>query len=234
MWCSFNTIEGHGEDGYTGRAMLCKRWSCPTCQPIRCAQLREKALAGKPNIFLTLTASDAAGDDEDEVARKLVRAWRNILQRGRREGRFQAIHYLCVFEATKRGRPHLHILIRGPYVPKAWISERMQQYMASPVCFIEKVTNRMRAARYVAKYVSKEPWRWQGTKRYWSDQKWRTFDAAWKVEAEAMPREWGVVEGMWFNRIRELQDRGWEVREYGIRAYFATPPPPGRGNGTVN
>jgi len=232
MFCGYDTLEGANHTDVEGHPMRCKRWTCELCQPLRCAQLRELASSGKPNVFITLTASDECGDDPDQIARGLVRAWRDIIQRGRREGRWTKPQYLCVFEETRRHRPHLHILWRGPYIPQKWLSERMDQYMASPIVYVEAVRNRARAASYVAKYVSKAPWRWKGTKRYWRSMKWRLHEVAWRDNAQRPWRTWMRIQAMAGTRAADLAARGWTVIACGERGYRATPPhgewrPPG-------
>lgn len=224
MFCGFDTLEGDDGKTLTGHPMLCKRWSCPTCQPIRCLQLRELATSGSPNVFITLTASDACGDDPDQIARMLVHSWRMVLQRGKREGKWSKPQYLAVFEETKRHRPHLHILWRGPYVDQQWISKRMDEYMDSPIVWVEAVKSWTRAARYVAKYISKSPWRWQGTKRYWRSQKWRRHDPAWQEERRRNGRWWYRLMQMHHNRIAELITLGYTVTEATGNRYVAIPP----------
>lgn len=225
MFCQFDTLEGTNETDKIGHAMLCKRWTCPTCQPLRCAQLRELAESGQPQRFITLTASDEAGEDEDAVARLLVHAWRMVLQRGKREGRWKHPQYLAVFEETKRHRPHLHILWRGPWVDQQWLSERMREYMRSPVVSVMRVRSSRRASSYIAKYVSKAAWRWQGTKRYWRTMHWRTFEPEWKQQRERNPRQWYRLMQMHHNRMAELISLGYTVTETGPGRYQAIGPP---------
>jgi hypothetical protein len=96
-----------------------------------------------------------------------VRCWRNIRQRAIRERLTDSIEYLAVFEETKKGWPHLHVLARCEYLPQAWLSERADQYIKSPIVDIRAVRNATHAAAYVAKYISKGPGRFEGCKRYW-------------------------------------------------------------------
>ena len=77
-----------------------------------------------------------------------------------------------MFEKTKTGWPHLHILCRMPYVPQAWLSRRMGELIDSPVVDIRALHNVRKAAAYVAKYIAKHPHRFEGCKRYWRSQDW--------------------------------------------------------------
>ena len=170
--CGSRTICIGDDDCIEGRVLRCKMWECDECFSFRLLQLKHLAMAGKPNKFITLTASQAAGETADEAAQALVHAWRMVVQRAKREGIIDKIEYLCVFESFKSGFPHLHILARCAYTRQAWLSERMNEYEHSPIVFIEAVVNVNHAAIYVAKYCSKGPERWDGCKRYWRSMHW--------------------------------------------------------------
>lgn len=83
-----------------------------------------------------------------------------------------SIHYLAVFEATKAGEPHLHILARAPYIPQEWLSQQMRQIAGSPIVDIRKVKSNQHAAHYVTKYVGKRAHRFATCKRYWRTTDW--------------------------------------------------------------
>lgn len=80
--------------------------------------------------------------------------------------------YMAFLEATKAGEPHLHILLRCPYIPQDWISEQMRDLIGAGVCWIEKIGSTKRAIRYVTKYVTKAPAQFGATKRYWVSRDW--------------------------------------------------------------
>ena len=149
-------------------AIWCKSWHCEYCAPIRQRQLMHQAADGNPDKFITLTSRYRPDEmTPDEAAQQLVHAWRMVVQRGKREGIFKDIQYIAIFELTKKGWPHLHILARCPFIVQAWLSKRLEQYADSPRVDIRKVRGRKRAAYYVAKYISKAPDKFHGCKRYW-------------------------------------------------------------------
>lgn len=152
--------------------LKCRSWLCEGCFEYRLWRLKNLARSGNPSTFITLTCSQKHYPNPNEGARALVQAWRNIIQRAAREGLMTNCQYLCVFEETEEGWPHLHILARMPYLDQAWISERMDEYMNSPVCWISEVKSQKHAAWYVSKYISKGPGRFDGCKRYWTSQGW--------------------------------------------------------------
>lgn len=149
-------------------AIWCKSWTCEYCAPIRLRQLQAQAVNGEPNKFITLTSRYRPDEmTPDDAAKQLVHAWRMVVQRGKREGRFKSLQYIAVFELTQKGWPHLHILARCDYIAQAWLSDRLAQYANSPRVDIRAVKGKRRAAFYIAKYVSKGPDKFNGCKRYW-------------------------------------------------------------------
>lgn len=201
MFCGESSIGLH-EPGLVRYAPLrCNQWQCQECLHRRLRKLRDLARAGLPNAFLTLTVNPDRFRDMDEAARALVRAWRNIRQRAAREGIASKIPYLAVFEETKKGWPHLHILIRSPYIPQKWLSDRMHEYAGSPVVDIRAVKTSRGASQYIAKYVSKGPGRFEGTKRYWRSQDWVLDDSVLPADQPVADRS-AWIEGC---------DTGWHA-----------------------
>lgn len=80
--------------------------------------------------------------------------------------------YMAFLEKTQRGEPHLHILLRCPFIPQDWISEQMGQMIGSPICWIEQIHNTKHAVRYVTKYITKAPAQFGTGKRYWISRGW--------------------------------------------------------------
>lgn len=162
---------GCTEDKITGEIragrIWCKSWHCEHCAPIRRKQLQAQAAAGKPCTLITLTIPHGSHKTPDEAATAIVHAWRMTLQKGRRLRKFPKIQYIAVFEETKKGWPHLHILARAPFIEQKWLSRTMAEFGAGAIVDIRRVYNARHAARYVAKYVSKAPKRYEGCKRYW-------------------------------------------------------------------
>lgn len=124
----------------------CMRWACEAC--IRKVARRWRAIlrwAGQhgptPEYFLTLTLKDPlplwrsapTGEQIDRHAEaealrdRLTRALSRLVEEIR--GQFGPAEYLAVVELTTGRRtpghrPHLHILMRGPGVPKRWLKAR--------------------------------------------------------------------------------------------------------------
>lgn len=177
----------HDMTGSRAITLWCRSWSCTDCMPHRLAALKRFARNGRPTTFLTLTVNPATGQSAEHRARELVEAMRIMLKRARRKFQKSEIEYLAVFEETKRGEPHLHMLMRAPFVPQKWISATMDELIAAPIVDIRRVTSARLAAQYVAKYVAKGPKAFGSLKRYWSTPK---YDLS-RVEADQRDAERG-------------------------------------------
>ena len=191
--------------------MRCKRWACEECLPLRLAQLKTLAAEGHPQRFITLTSRVGSAETADEAAQHLRTAWQRIVQQYNRKHPREHIQYLAVFEETKQGWPHLHILQRGHYMPQRWLSSVMAERTDSPIVHVEVVRNSARAASYIAKYVSKGPGRYEGCKRYWTSQQWAL---RWKVTMDSALQDRGqwCIAGMYIGlAAQQYVNRGWFV-----------------------
>lgn len=148
--------------------LWCRSWTCPDCAPFRIGGLKKMAVNGQPTTFLTLTVNPAHGQSPDHRAQELSDALKIMIKRARRKFTKAPIEYLAVFEETKKGEPHLHILMRAPFIPQKWLSDTMKELIDAPVVDIRAVGKAINAARYVAKYVGKGPKPFAAMKRYWS------------------------------------------------------------------
>lgn len=150
----------------------CGKWECTDCRKRLRAKWIRIAIAGKPERFLTLTMRAGDGPPPPNAGQRLLRAFRSLLQRARREFGWRGIAYTAVLEATARGWPHLHVLLRCPYWDVKWISDRMAEYIDSPIVYMEAVRNVKGVAKYVAKYLAKEPHKFEGCRRIWRTPSW--------------------------------------------------------------
>ncbi len=204
--CSRFTLVNHDETGLRAAPLFCRRWSCPVCGPKRAWRLRTEATEGKPTTFLTLTVRFGEFTTPGNAACALVKAWRNIRQQAKRELGIDKLPFMAVFEKTKRGWPHLHILMRAPFIDQKWISEKCAKYLNSPVVFIERISDTSRTARYVAKYCSKDPQIWDGVKRYWRSLDYLPPQEA--VEDDNLARSEIVVLRKPYDEVRQDQFSG--------------------------
>jgi len=170
--CREWTLVKHLPEYRYARPLKCRSWSCEYCRPDRKKKLLAQAAAGHPTKFLTLTVNPAVGDSPADRLDRLANSWRIIVKRLRRAHPNEEIEYLAVVEETERGEPHLHILLRAPFIPQALISMWMRELMDSPIVDIRSVNNVRKAVAYVAKYITKAPAQFGMRKRYWMTKKW--------------------------------------------------------------
>jgi hypothetical protein len=78
--------------------------------------------------------------------------------------------FIAVFEATKRGTPHLHILCRSKWIDQQWLSVQMQDIANSPIVSVERITTKSQMAGYCAKYTGKAAHQFGTLKRYWKSK----------------------------------------------------------------
>lgn len=211
MYCGLATTIIDDGPGIKAFPFKCNCWHCESCFYRRLWSLKELAKAGKPSKFITLTASVKDYDTPSEAAQALVHGWRMLLQRMKRDGIVKEIEYLAVFEETQQGWPHLHILARAPYIPQEYISRYMDKYADSPIVDIRKVYTQRHAAWYVAKYVSKGPGRFEGTKRYFRSKNY-VIDQDYLNRKKTTPHSLAVtVEASLCSVMSRLCHSGWSV-----------------------
>lgn len=140
---------------------------------------------------------------------------------------YTSLQYLAFVEATKLGEPHLHILIRSPYIPQDWVSQQMAELVQSPVVWIDLIKNTKSAIAYVSKYVTKAPAQFGKTRRYWCTRKWEVNKPDQFQERQKLPPGTHVVLKRWTETLEEIETRqliplvqsdGW-LRLYNIRGF---------------
>lgn len=151
-------------------SLPCRSWGCPQCRRRRWRELKALGEGGVPNTFITLTVNPAKYMSPSARAQELAHAWRRVRRRALKTFNLQRLPFIAVFEKTKRGEPHLHILCRVPWLPQSWLSAQMEAEIGAPIVDIRRVKNASQAIRYVAKYIGKDPHRFDGVKRYWRSQ----------------------------------------------------------------
>ncbi len=197
MFCSEWSLVKVEFPEITVMPLRCRCWSCDECRPGRTRRLVEEAKTGLPTLFITLTSRWRSDRTPSWAAQELVKCWRNIRRQYVYEHGKGSIPFLCVFEATKRGWPHLHIIARCKWLDQAWLSDQMAKKHNSPIVDVRRVHGLQKVAHYISKYISKNPHRFEGVKRYW-----RSLDfllpclepEPWKLAA---PDGWVIKKTNW-------------------------------------
>lgn len=203
----------------------CRCWHCERCAPDRVKKLKRQARAGNPTRFLTLTVAPKEGETPQQRAVALKWAFTNLRRRMLVKLKVTHIPFLAVFEKTKNGEPHLHVMLRCKFIHQRWISAQMADMIGAPVVDIRHVTDKGRVAAYVAKYIAKAPERWEGCKRYWSSQDWEVPVPEKPGRMQWAPLHWEVSKSnpnvlwrlaLWAGSTVLFMERSWIVHDMGV------------------
>lgn len=154
-------------DGLEIAPVRCKKWDCPHCHQINRRRVIAIAMASKPKAMLTLTVSAKMHPTPTDAATALKEGLRLLRLRLKRHPRLSNFEFMAVFEKHKSGYPHLHLLIKGDYLPWKWLRRVWEEITGSYHVDIRKISNRGMAAFYVAKYIGKDLTAFEGCKRWW-------------------------------------------------------------------
>ncbi|MBA7549430.1 hypothetical protein ES705_41911 [subsurface metagenome] len=133
--------------------MPCKSWDCLTCGPRKRAIWIERLAAGKPEREITLTCPLGKFASPRLAAMAMKVAWRTLATKIRKQ--WGPLEYALVFELTKNGTPHMHILCRGSYIAQKWISRWWNKLGIGPVVYIQSVKGEKLHAAHACKYLAK-------------------------------------------------------------------------------
>ena len=172
MICGQGSSVNHTVAGRCALPRWCSRWACDDCRPVKLKGLIAQLIGGKPTLFLTLTVQVRADWTPLEAAHALSRAWAKFAAMHNRQHGARALQYMLSIEATEAGWPHLHILIRAPWISLTKLRAHMKAEIASPVLKLISLDGIHRVAAYVAKYIGKGPRQFGTMKRYWKTLDW--------------------------------------------------------------
>ena len=188
-YCGERTLASTVEGVKTAITLRCRSWGCADCAPQRKRQLVAKGISGSPNRLITLTSRHRKDQTPEDAAKALVRAWRIIRSTIKKKNPREKVEFLAVFEETKTGWPHLHILVRSAWLDQRWLSAQMARLTDSPIVDIRAVHNQRGVASYVSKYIGKAPGKFGTLKRYWTSQAYELINkiagrkkVTWSIE----------------------------------------------------
>lgn len=222
---SVNVAAAHGE----AAAIRCKRWSCPVCAEINRARVIAIARRSNPRALLTLTVSSADYPDPADAADALKRGLRLMRLRLKRHERLRNFQFLAVFEKHKSGHPHLHLLIKGDFLPWRILRTMWEQITGSFMVDIRRIKSTGMAALYCAKYIGKDLAAFPGCKRWWRSHGFED-EAPEDYQTEKASGQWSrlTVDFHWLAEI--MTAAGWQVEKAGRDRIRWLPPaegPPG-------
>lgn len=166
-------------NGHIGEisALRCKRWSCETCQPFNRQKVMQAAKEGNPNIFLTLTCDSKRYDTPEEAARDMKRGLVLLRRQIARRFNVKNVPFIVVFERTKKGWPHMHLLMRGSYMHWKKLRGMWQSIVGAAQIDIRFIKRKEHVLHYVTKYIGKDLAAFKGCKRWWRSHNYSEADA---------------------------------------------------------
>jgi len=135
-------------------------------------RLRRRLINGEPTALLTLTLRAGKAEGRNAQFHTASVAIHALTKRIRRAYPHRRFEYALVWEQTKKGTPHAHLLIRAGFIPQAWLSRAWKELTGASIVDIRKVQSRAQVAAYVTKYLAKGPSappyckRWRTTRNY--------------------------------------------------------------------
>ena len=170
--------------------------------------LIQMAISGSPTTLLTLTINPERFETKEKSHDALKYRLNLFVRMERLERPKMRTEYLGVVEATSAGWPHMHVLMRAPYIPQSEISDYFGKYLGSPIVDIRAVTHQAAVAGYVAKYLGKAPERFGNGKRYVKSLGWESAAQKAKRLEVTAPKNWHVWDKAPFLVVEELETMG--------------------------
>jgi len=175
--CGSTTVQAEGPAGQRVALRLwCKRWDCEDCGPRKKAKFIRRALRGNPTSLLTLTVNPALYSARIDAFKAATVAIPHFIKRLRRRFPRYRVEYLLVWETTKAGWPHAHVLLRAPFIPQSLISRIWKELTGAPIVDIRAVRGQRDVARYLGKYLAKKPETPPGAKRFRTSRLYASAD----------------------------------------------------------
>lgn len=199
-----------------------------------CSQINRKrviqiAREAKPRALLTLTVRSSDYSCPDEAAAALKRGLRLLRLRLKRSPRLSNFSFLAVFERHKSGFPHLHLLIKGSFIPWRELRAMWEEITGSYMVDIRKISTEGQAALYVAKYIGKDLAAFASCKRWWRSRGY-SEQVVVEYQEDKASGQWRRLIFGFYALQPALEEAGWivEVQRGQRLTYHADPtgPPP--------
>jgi hypothetical protein len=226
MLCREYTILGTAEGIVQGHPLRCKCWKCELCSEDLRRRVIALAIAGEPSTLLTLTTNPHHQSDPTLAAEELKYAFNRLIRRLRKVAGRGTFQYLAVWERTKNEMPHLHVLLRAPFVPQRQISEFMAEQIQAPIIDIRAVRGKTAVARYVGKYLAKDPAGFQGRQHFFYSRQWLATETAQAYEPYPdLGLQWSLHSGR-CDKYAALLSSAYEIvpEPHGFTGYSKGPP----------
>jgi hypothetical protein len=210
--------------------LRCRKWDCPICGPRLKKKLIRRFVAGAPTALLTLTCNPVATATRHEAFKLLSLKLNTLFKRIRRRWPYKEIQYAVVWETTKQGWPHAHILLRAPYIPQPLLSSWWADLTGAPVVDIRRVSSAGQVAHYVAKYLTKALEVPPGMKRYRTSRHYSATESPTKLRDVIDCGPFELTSWDWKDLQREWESAGFSTYvhlNFVLVGYVGPPESPG-------
>ncbi len=205
MFCNEASLVNLGDGKWRAVTLRCRSWLCDMCSPLRKSGLIREIMDGCPTKLITLTTRRVEGGDPNIEARRQQVAFRLFVRFIRKTWPSEEFAYYAVREATKVGWPHIHLLIRSPYMDHRSLKAEWTRLTGSWGVHITKVPKGKSGANYMAKYLGKDCHRFDSLKRYWHSKNWFDVRPARQRRDGSWDRDWTIVR----RKVGELALEKW-------------------------
>ena len=210
--------------GAVALPMYCRRWQCPHCGKYQRRRLKRRLMDGNPTTFLTLTVNPNVHPDPDEAFKQASLAINRLMKVLRRHYPRHRIEYGLVWEKTKKGYPHAHLLLRAPFIPQAFLSRTWERLSGAPVVDIRMVRTEGEAAAYVSKYLTKDPAVPAGYRRFRLSHAYSAAPPKGALADLLSVDEWLRVHAPLDETLVSLTSRGFRFQELKPELWISRPP----------
>lgn len=188
--------------------LYCRKWSCEDCGSFQRKRLRRRLIAGQPDTFITLTTNPTLHLTPSAAFLNATKAVNLLMKVIRRHYPKRRIEYALVWEKTKKGYPHAHILLRAPFIPQAFLSRAWERLSGAPIVDIRRVRTQGEAAAYVSKYLAKDPAVPAGYRRYRTSRQYSAPPPKGQLTALLDIQQWLRVSAPLLSLTAELTAKG--------------------------
>lgn len=194
----------HGE----AASLRCKRWSCPNCAGLNRLRVMHAARKGEPNLFLTLTCRPGRFRTPSEAARDMKRGLVLLRRRIARKWGVKNLPFIVVYEATENGWPHMHLLLRAPYMHWKVLRAMWSEITGAHQVDVRFIKHKSQVLFYVTKYIGKALHAFEGCKRWWRSHNYNVIE-----EAPFKKRNYGRPA---YSELKTLKEYTAELRKRGV------------------
>lgn len=218
--------------------LYCRKWSCETCGKFQRKRLRRRLIAGEPNCFITLTVNPRLHQDKDTAFRAASLAVNRLMKVLRRRYPHKRIEYALIWERTKKGWPHAHLLLRAPWIHQKLLSRQWERLSGAKIVDVRMVRSNGEAVAYVSKYLTKDPAVPTGYRRYRTSRAYSNPEPQGQLSAILGIDGWHLAHAPLPSVIANLEAHGYQLYEWKPELWVSTPsatadPPPIRLPGVV-